>query len=108
MLLKSSGQLGGLPRRFKLTAHPCWRNRWRGQLIGTGHLDTTWSRIRMIGRQRAAPCKCIGSNSLSRAESDAGRSLSAPIVHRISKLNSSTKHTAEHKYSHYLVHNLRI
>src|SRR5260370_1211267 len=91
MLLKSSGQLGGLPRRFKLTAQPCWRNQWRSQLIGTGYLDTTWSRIRMVGRQRAAPCKCIGSNSLSRAESDAGWGLSAPIVHRITELNSPTR-----------------
>ena len=43
----------------------------------------------MIGRQRAAPGKCIGSNSLSRAEGDAGRGLSAPIVDRILKLNST-------------------
>ena len=81
----------GLPRRFRLTAHPCWRNQWRSQLIRTGHLDTTWSRIRMVGRQRAAPCKCIGSNSLSRAEGDAGRGLSAPIVNRITELNSPTR-----------------
>src|SRR5258707_15586170 len=89
MLLKSSGQLGGLPRRFKLTAHPCWRNQWRSQLIGTGYLDTTWSRIRMIDRQRAAPGKCIGFSSLSWIEVDTGRGLSAPIVDRIRKLNST-------------------
>src|SRR5260370_1356573 len=91
MLLKSSGQLGGLPRRFELTAHTRWRNQWRSQLIGAGHLDTTWSRIRMVGRQRAAPGKCIGSNSLSRAERDAGRGLSTPIVHRITELDGPTK-----------------
>src|SRR5258707_11118660 len=91
MLLKSSGQLGGLPRRFKLTAHPCWRNQWRSQLIGTGYLDTTWSRIRMVGRQRAAPGKCIGSNSLSRAEGDVGRGLSTPIIHRIIELDKTTR-----------------
>src|SRR5712692_10740070 len=85
MLLKSSGQPSKLPRRFKLTAHPRWRNQWRSQLIGAGHLDTTWSRIGMVGRQRAAPGKCIGSNSLSRAEGDAGRGLSTPIVDRITE-----------------------
>src|SRR5260370_38086795 len=88
MLLKASGQLGGLLRRFKLTAHPCWRNQGRSQLIGAGHLDTTWSRIRMVGRQRAAPGKCIGSNSLSRAERDAGRGLSTPIVDCVIELDS--------------------
>src|SRR5712692_11830773 len=91
MLLKSSGQPSKLPRRFKLTAHPRWRNQWRSQLIGAGYLDTTWSRIRMVGRQRAAPCKCIGSNSLSRAEGDAGRGLSTPIIHRITELDSPTR-----------------
>ncbi len=45
----------------------------------------------MIGRQRAPPGKCIGSNSLSRAESDAGRSLSTPIIHRITELDSPTR-----------------
>src|SRR5260370_732689 len=89
ILLKSSGQPSKLPRRFKLTAHPCWRNRWRSQLIGAGHLDTTWPRIRMVGRQRAAPCKCVGFRRLSWIEVDAGRSLSAPIVDRIRKLNST-------------------
>ncbi len=44
----------------------------------------------MIGRQRAAPCKCVGSNSLSRAKGDAGRSLSTPIVNRITELDSPT------------------
>ncbi len=54
---KSSGQPSKLPRRFKLTAHPRWRNRLRSQLIGAGYLDTTRLRIRMVGWQRAAPCK---------------------------------------------------
>src|SRR5260221_585596 len=40
----------------------------------------------MVGRQRAAPGKCIGSNSLSRAEGDVGRGLSTPIVARIIQL----------------------
>src|SRR5260370_17963116 len=93
MLLKSSGQLGGLPRRFKLTAHPCWRNQWRSQLIGAGYLDTTWSRIRMVGRQRAAPCTFIGLKNLSRAETDTGRGLAAPIVHRITDLTIPTTAT---------------
>jgi hypothetical protein len=83
------------PRRSlclsSLTAYTCWRNQWRGQLIGTGYLDTTGSGIRMIGRQRAAPGKCIGSNSLSRAESDAGRSLSTPIINGITELDSPTR-----------------
>src|SRR5437764_14242438 len=78
-------------RLVSLTAHTRWRNQWRSQLIGTGHLDTTWSWIRMIGRQRAAPGKCIGSHSLSRAESDAGRSLSTPIINRITELDSPTR-----------------
>src|SRR5450759_704409 len=87
---ESSRQPSKLPRRFKLTAHSSWRNQWRSQLIGTGHLDTTSSRIGMVSRQRAAPRKCVGSNSLSRAEGDAGRSLSTPIVHRITELDSPT------------------
>ncbi len=82
---KSSGQLGGLPRRFKLTAHPRWRNRLRSQLIGTGHLDTTRLRIRMIDRQRATPLKCVRFSSLSWIEGDAGRSLSTSIVDRITE-----------------------
>ena len=44
----------------------------------------------MIGRQRAAPGKCIGSHSLSRAEGDAGRGLTATIVDRITELDSPT------------------
>ena len=45
----------------------------------------------MVGRQRAAPSKCIGSDSLSRTEGDAGRGLSAPIVHRITELDGPTR-----------------
>src|SRR5258707_15888007 len=71
-----------------LTAHTRWRNQWRSQLIGTGHLDTTWPRIRMIGRQRAAPGKCVGFRRLSWAESDTGRGLSAPIIHCVIELDS--------------------
>src|SRR5258707_8031305 len=90
-----------------LTAHTRWRNQWRSQLIGTGHLDTTWSRIRMIGRQRAAPGKCIGSNSLSRAESDAGRSLSTPTVHRITELDGPTRAIGRNMNGSCIGHNYR-
>ena len=45
----------------------------------------------MIGRQRAAPGKCIGSNCLSRAEGDAGRGFSASIIHRITELDDTTR-----------------
>ena len=76
-------------RLVTLLARTRWRNRWRSQLIGAGHLDTTWSRIGMVGRQRAAPGECIGSHSLPRAEGDAGRGLSAPIVDRGSELDSA-------------------
>ncbi len=44
----------------------------------------------MVGRQRAAPGKGIGSNRLSRAEGDAGRGLSAPIVDRVIELDGPT------------------
>ena len=45
----------------------------------------------MIDRQRATPGKCIGSNSLSRAEGDTGRGLSTPIVNRITEQDGSTR-----------------
>ena len=44
----------------------------------------------MIDGQRAAPRKCVGSNSLTRVEGDAGRSLSTPIVDRVIELDSAT------------------
>src|SRR5260370_34138808 len=90
MLLKSSGQLGGLPRRFKLTAHPCWRNQWRSQLIGTGYLDTTWSRIRMVGRQRATPGKCVGSEERCVGKEGSGRGSPSPIIDSVIELDSAT------------------
>src|SRR5947209_4103835 len=80
-------RLKGIERKGLLIAHTRWRNQWRGQLIGTGHLDTTWSRICMIGRQRTAPGKCIRFGGLSWIEVDAGQRLTAPIVDRILKLN---------------------
>ena len=58
-------------------------------MIGTGYLNTTWLRVRMVGRQRATPRKCVRFRSLSWIEVDAGRGLSAPIVDRIRKLNST-------------------
>src|SRR5215469_7097138 len=70
-------------------ALPCWPNKWRGQLIGAGHLDTPWSRVCMVDRQRATPGKCIRFRRLSWIEGDAGRGLSTPIVDRILKLNST-------------------
>ena len=72
-------------------ALPRWPNQWRSQLIGAGHLDTASLRVRMVERQRATPRKCVGSNSLSRAEGDAGRSLSTPIVNRVAELNGPTR-----------------
>src|SRR5258708_6739975 len=68
---------------------PCWRNQWRSQLIGAGHLDTTWPRVGMIDRQRATPGKCVAFRRLSWIEVDTVRRLSAPIVDRIRKLNST-------------------
>src|SRR5260370_1001468 len=90
ILLKSSGQPSKLPRRFKLTAHPCWRNRWRSQLIGAGHLDTTWFRVRMVGRQRTTPGKSIRFGGLPLTKVDTGRGLTAPIVDRVIELDSAT------------------
>src|SRR3989442_1593775 len=70
-------------------ALPRWPNQWRSQLIGAGYLDTASLRVRMIERQRATPRECIRFRSLSWIEVDAGRGLSAPIVDRILKLNST-------------------
>ena len=70
-------------------ALPRWPNQWRSQLIGAGHLDTARFRVRMVDRQRTTPRKCVRFRRLSWIEVDAGRSLSAPIVDRILKLNST-------------------
>ena len=56
-------------------------------MIGAGYLDTTQPRIGMVERQRTLPGKCVRFRRLSRIEGDAGRSLSAPIVGGIVKLN---------------------
>ena len=69
-------------------ALPRWPNQWRSQLIGTGHLDTTRFRIRMVERQRATPRECVRFRGLSWIEGDAGWGLTAPIVDRIRKLHS--------------------
>jgi hypothetical protein len=45
----------------------------------------------MVEGQGAAPGKCIGSDSLSSAEDDAGRGLSAPIVYCIDELDGPTR-----------------
>ena len=42
----------------------------------------------MIGRQRAAPGKCIGFGGLSLTKVDTGRGLTAPIVDRVIELDS--------------------
>ena len=61
----------------------------------------------MVGRQWAAPCKCISCNRLPRAESDAGRSCSAPIVHCISELDGSTRAIGSNVNSGCVGHNYR-
>ena len=94
-------------RLVTLTAHTRWHNQWRSQLIGTGHLNTTWSRVGMVGRQRAAPGKCIGSKSLSRAEGDAGRGLSTPIVNRITELDGPTRAIGRNMNGGRIGHNYR-
>ena len=63
-----------LKRRSR--ALPRWPNQWRSQLIGAGHLDTTRPRVRMVGRQRATPRKCVSFRRLSWIEVDASRGLS--------------------------------
>ena len=45
----------------------------------------------MIRRQRATPRKGVGANRLSRAEGEAGRGLSASIVHRITELDGPAR-----------------
>src|SRR6266566_5035357 len=77
------------PWQSSLTAHTRWRNQWRSQLIGAGHLDTARFRVRMIERQRATPRECVRFRRLSWRDGDAGRGLSPPIVDRILKLNST-------------------
>ena len=59
-------------------------------MIGAGHLDAASLRVRMVERQRATPRKRVRFRSLSWIEVDAGRGLSAPIVHSIIEMNRTT------------------
>ena len=81
-----------------------WHNQWRSQLIGTGHLDTAKSRVRMVDRQRATPRKCIRFCSLSWIEVETGWSLSTPIVDRVTELNGAPgafrRHVEESRIGH--------
>ena len=81
-----------------------WHNQWRSQLIGTGHLDTAKSRVRMVDRQRATPRKCIRFCSLSWIEVETGWSLSTPIVDRVTELNAAPgafrRHVEESRIGH--------
>ena len=67
-----------------------WLNQWRNQLVGTGHLNTTQPWIRMICRQRTAPCKCVRFGGLSLTKVDTGRGLTTPIVDRVIELDCAT------------------
>src|SRR5258708_37127835 len=67
---------------------PRWRNQWRSQWVGAGHLDTARFRVGMVGRQRATPGKCVGFRCLSWIEGDAGRGLSTPIVDCVIEFDS--------------------
>ncbi len=77
-------------RLVRLPTCTRWRNQGRSQWIGTAHLDTTRSRVGMIERQGAAPGKGIRFGRLSRAEGDAGRGFSAPIIESRAKQDRAT------------------
>src|SRR5437660_864774 len=81
-----------LKRRRRATLSG-WCDQLRGQLVGTRHLDTTRSGVRMIRWQRAAPGKGVCLSGLSRIEGNAGWRLTASIVHGITELDNATRAT---------------